>query len=86
MSQFATRLDFERAQAEHAGKQCVQYAKLLFPVELGRGASVIPVDHPDTFLVTNSLPAYTSPVEWFNADTGVFQTRNTRYVPQSLVA
>lgn len=84
MSQFATRYDFEKAQAEHAGKQLVMYESAE-NVRIGDCAYVIPIDHPDTYRVTNGRVARTTQVNWHNTETGVFETLNSRYVPQSLV-
>jgi hypothetical protein len=86
MKQFATRLDFERAQAEHSGRQLVQYSELVATPAIGAGAFVVTLDHPDTYRVTSGLVAHTGPVQWYNEDTGVFETLNTRYVPATLVA
>lgn len=85
MSQFATRLDFERAQAEHSGKKLVQYSELYGTPVVGQRTTVRPIDHPDTIFVTNTEWASTSAVQWYNEETGIFETLNSRYVPQKLV-
>lgn len=85
MSQFASRLDFEAAQAAHNRKKLVRYSALHY-ILIGGRATVVPVDHPDTSYVTNGMAATTSEVLWHNEETGVFETLNTRYVPQSLVS
>lgn len=62
-------------------KQTVQYE--LGPhgrIVVGEGAFVKPVDHPDTENVRNGEYAYTSEVLSHDADTGEFETLNTRYV------
>jgi hypothetical protein len=81
MSQFATRLDFEQAQANQNGKQLVQYSELL-NIRVGYSALVVPVDHPDTYNVSNTMVAHTSVVQWYNGESGVFETLNSRYVPE----
>lgn len=65
-------------------KQVVKYSSLLF-CQVGTGAMVVPVNHPDTYRVSNGFTAYTSEVLSYNSDTGEFETKNSRYVPQSVV-
>jgi hypothetical protein len=87
MSHFATRRDFEQAQADHSGKKLVMYHPRpgLDYIQVGLRASVVPLDHPDTVFVTNGYEAITSAVQWYNEETGVFETLNSRYVPSTLV-
>ena len=61
-------------------KPVVQYATASF-IRVGERADVVPVDHPDTFNVTNGEWASTSKVLSYDANTGEFETLNTRYVP-----
>jgi hypothetical protein len=62
-------------------KQVVKYSALLGTIKVGFGTVVVPVDHPDTYRVTNGEPARTSPVQSYDEVTGQFETRNTLYVP-----
>jgi hypothetical protein len=88
INQFATRRDFEQAQAAQSGKKLVVYEKRpgIDFIAVGGSAYIVPVDHPDTVRVTNGHVAQTTYVEWYNDETGVFETKNTRYVPNTLVA
>ena len=49
-------------------------------VVVGQSAVVRPVDHPSP-LVSNKTYVKTSPVVMVDYDSGVFETKNTRYVP-----
>lgn len=49
-----------------------------FPLELGKGAYVYPVDHPSD-LVSNTKLVYTSDVIAIHSD-GSFETKNTHYI------
>jgi hypothetical protein len=87
IEQFESRRAFEQAQADHNKKQLVVYdANENDYLVIGHPAYVTPVDHPDTYNVTNGRIVRTTVVEWYNTDTGVFETKNTRYVPSKLVA
>jgi hypothetical protein len=60
----------------------VKYSEVQFFDWFGKlKACVTPVDHPDTLNVTNGQKATTSEVISRNDVTGVFETRNTIYVP-----
>jgi hypothetical protein len=50
-------------------------------IEVGLPAWVFPVDHTSPF-VSNEDVARTSSVIWYNAETGDFETQNSRYVLQ----
>lgn len=47
----------------------------------GVSAFVVPVDHPDTYNVSNNCPVCTSKVLSFDIQTGEFETLNTLYKP-----
>lgn len=47
----------------------------------GTVAFVVPVDHPDTYNVTNNYPVRTSKVLKFDIQTGEFETLNSIYKP-----
>lgn len=50
-------------------------------IAVGESAFIVPVDHPDAENVTNGNYAMTSRVQSYDAETGVFETLNTVYVP-----
>jgi hypothetical protein len=61
-------------------KQVVQYRVTPYQyIQVGESAVVIPVDHPDTELVTNGQAALTSEVLSYDTETGEFETKNTLY-------
>lgn len=60
-------------------KPVVNYKDLHF-CAVGASALVVPVNHPSE-LVSNTGPVRTSTVQSYDADTGVFETLNTRYQP-----
>lgn len=65
-----------------SGKPVVQYADVGGPVVVGQRVSVLPLNHPDTYNVTNGYPAWTSAVLRIG-DNGEFETKNTIYVPSN---
>jgi hypothetical protein len=72
--------------AKSKEKKVVQYAVTPHTsIQVGMGALVSPVDHPDTENVTNGLHAFTSEVLSYDTETGEFETLNTKYVPQKSV-
>ena len=50
-------------------------------IKVGKPAAVYPLDHPSPF-VSNMTVAHTTRVTSYNPETGVFVTRNTKYVPK----
>jgi len=60
-------------------KKIVHYRALASDIRFGAPVLLYPIDHPSD-LVSNTKMARTSPVELIEED-GVFETRNTRYVP-----
>lgn len=52
-------------------------------IEVGSGAVVRPIDHPGS-LVSNTKHVHTSPVITYDPVSGVFETQNTLYYPESL--
>lgn len=60
-------------------KPTVQYIDLLFPPKVGTNTMLKPIDHPSN-LVTNTRHVHTSEVVKIE-ENGVFETKNTRYVP-----
>lgn len=63
-------------------KQVVHY--LVKPeqrIRMHEPARVWPIDHPDTFRVSNRNWVNTSPVVFVDPSTGVFRTFNTEYRP-----
>lgn len=67
-------------------KQVAYYdPELTVYIEVGKGALVWPVQHPNRLEVTCTKHALTSPVVIYNEATGVFETLNTRYIPKNLV-
>lgn len=51
-----------------------------FAIEVGHSATIIPLDHYNTWAVTNGRVAFTSKVTLYDADSGDFETKNTIYV------
>ena len=63
-------------------KPVVHYVgKPQFWGELGHGAFIYPMDHPDTENVTNLKQARTSSVLSYDPITGRMETMNTVYMP-----
>lgn len=62
-------------------KPVVNYKDLYF-CAVGASALVVPENHPSE-LVSNTGAVLTSTVQSFDADTGVFETLNTRYQPSA---
>ena len=53
-------------------------------IMVGSRAMVKPINHPNPFgLVSNTKLVFTSTVLQHDLATGVFETENTKYVPQS---
>lgn len=70
-----------KKQDKEQGKPVVQYVVTPFTrIVEGEGAFVQPIDHPDTYNVTNGLHAFTSEVLSYDTNTGEFETKNSRYV------
>lgn len=44
-------------------------------------ASLVPKNHPDEENVVNGMVANTTAIQWIDAVTGVFETKNTIYTP-----
>ena len=66
-------------------KPVVQYRTNPYTrIVVGDSAFVVPVDHPDTVNVTNGQGALTSEVVSYDPETGVFETKNTHYVPETV--
>ena len=65
-------------------KPIVHYKGAIGPIVVGRSATVFPVDHPNTELVSNTTFVHTSPVVSYDQETGKFETQNTQYVPVTL--
>jgi hypothetical protein len=64
-------------------KPVVRYDTFLpFKIVAGESALVFPVDHPSP-LVSNGKFITTSRVMYHNKTTGVFETQNTRYIPDT---
>ena len=61
-------------------KRTVKYWSATGPIEVGGRAVIIPLDHPDTFNVSNHIPAVTSTIVSVDRQTGNFETLNTHYV------
>lgn len=62
-------------------KKIVRYSAVYGDIVVGRGASVFPVDHPDSENVSNEHMAWTSTVVSYDETTEIFETLNTVYVP-----
>lgn len=54
-------------------------------IELGRGAVIFPMNHPDKHNVSNTTLVFTSKVISVDGQ-GNFETENTRYVPSTCPA
>lgn len=68
-------------------KPVVQYRVSPYTrIIVGDSAFVIPVDHPDTENVVNGVGALTSEVISYDTETGEFETKNTKYVIEKVVA
>lgn len=78
MSMFPNKAAYEAAVAS-LSKPLVKYKSAGFEIKVGHAATVIPLDHPDEYLVTNGQIAHTSRVVSYDKATGNFETRNTRY-------
>lgn len=65
-------------------KPIVHYKGAIGPIVVGRSATVFPVDHYNTTLVSNKKHAFTSTVVSYDQETGKFETQNTQYVPVTL--
>lgn len=68
-------------------KKIVKYSAL-YSIAVGQSATVVPVDHTnplrgedDPRRVVNGQVAYTSAVQSYDETTGIFETRNSIYVP-----
>lgn len=62
-------------------KPTVRYDTFLpFYIVVGESATVFPIDHPSP-LVSNQKFVNTSEVVYYSKSTGVFETQNTKYVP-----
>jgi hypothetical protein len=66
-------------------KKVVQYSAIHSPIHVGLSVTLTPVDHPDTYNVTNGMPAYTSDVVSYDETTGFIETKYTLYVPEGAV-
>ena len=63
-------------------KKVVQYrTDMPFYIQIGQGALVHPVDHPDSANVSNTKHVRTSEVIAFHPHEGGFETMNTIYRP-----
>jgi hypothetical protein len=65
-------------------KPIVQYDSMYFfgfTDPIGHSVFVMPVDHPGS--VSNGKLATTSAVQSYDETTGIFETKNTVYVPAS---
>jgi hypothetical protein len=60
-------------------KRKVIYIRALQPIVVGEGALVIPLNHPDTDMVTNGHAAWTSPVRSIAPNGTTFETANSLY-------
>lgn len=70
-----------------SNKKVVKYTSVVFPYAptsdpVGYPAVVVPVDHPDTVNVSNGIEATTTDVVAYDEATGIFETKNTVYVPE----
>jgi hypothetical protein len=71
---------FDAITQETYQKPVVHYKPTELPILVGNRAIVITVDHPASYL--NDAPyVYTSMVVEYDAESGVFETLNTKYVP-----
>ena len=62
-------------------KPTVRYDTFLpFNIVVGMPATVFPIDHPSP-LVSNQKFIHTSEVVYYSKSTGIFETHNTKYVP-----
>lgn len=62
-------------------KKIVRYSHVFGSIQVGRSATVVPVDYPAGYPVTNGQPAWTSAVVRYDEATEEFETLNTLYVP-----
>lgn len=62
-------------------KKTVHYSPVESHIVVGQSAFVYPIDHPNSELVSNTELAITTTVLNYDSSTGVFETRNTIYVP-----
>lgn len=65
--------------AEQDERPEVKY-KPVMPITVGFRAGIVPVDHYSWSLVTNGELAWTGTVLAYDATTGAFETKRTRYV------
>lgn len=73
------------AKAKDTGKPVVTYKVTPHTqIVVGERAFVIPTNHPDEVNVENGRHAFTTEVVSYNTDTGEFETKNSRYVPESV--
>lgn len=61
-------------------KKVVKYLSAGIPIRVGEGAIVLPIDHPNRDMVSNTCAAITSKVVSHNVETGEFETLNTVYI------
>ncbi len=70
-------------QSNSQNKPVVHYINLGVPIQVGERAVVQPVDHPSSE-VSNKHPVLTTVVRAFDEVTGIFETNNHIYHPETV--